>query len=70
VLVPNRSYDDMEIADGRTAANKYETARALEDETARNKIFNDLRTYCGQDTEAMMALRRALALRAERRGRA
>jgi hypothetical protein len=64
-LVPNLSYDDMEIADGRTAVSRYETARTLDDEVARNQIFSNLRTYCRQDTEAMIELRRALARRAD-----
>lgn len=64
-LVPGANYDDNEIADGRTAAIKYEIALKSEDEAEREKIFRDLRLYCEQDTWAMVKLRHALAESAE-----
>ena len=64
-LVPELTYDGMEIADGRVAASMYEKARGMEDEVAREEIFDNLRAYCEQDTMAMVELRRALARRAE-----
>jgi hypothetical protein len=64
VLVPELSYDQMEIGDGMAAAILYEMARTSEDEDARKKIYDDLRLYCGRDSEAMLELRRALGKRA------
>ena len=63
VLVPELSYDGMEIGDGMAAATKFEIARTLEDPDARNEIFENLRIYCAQDTLGMLELRRALAAR-------
>ena len=63
-LVPELTYEGMEIADGRVAASMYEKARGMEDEAAREEIFGNLRVYCEQDTMAMVELRRALGKRA------
>ncbi|MCH7600674.1 MAG: DUF2779 domain-containing protein [Myxococcales bacterium] len=63
VLVPELSYEDMEIGDGMAAASQFEIARGLDDEDARNEIYESLRVYCKQDTVAMVELRRALARR-------
>ncbi len=67
-LVPALSYADLEIGDGMLAANLYETARTLDDEAERQKIYDNLREYCGQDTWAMVELRRVLGERALVRG--
>ena len=64
VLVPELSYEDMEIGDGMAAASQFEIARGLDDEDARNEIYESLRVYCKQDTVAMVELRRVLARRA------
>jgi hypothetical protein len=63
VLVPELSYDDMKIGDGMAAASNFEISLTLEDQDARNEIFDNLRIYCAQDTLAMLELRRALAVR-------
>ncbi len=63
-LVPELSYADLEIGEGMMAANLYETARTLEDEAGRQKIYDNLREYCAQDTWAMVELRRVLGERA------
>jgi hypothetical protein len=59
-LVPELTYEGMKIADGRVAAGMYEKARGMEDQAARDEIFENLRVYCEQDTMAMVELRRAL----------
>lgn len=62
VLVPDMGYDDLEIADGQSAAIRYARALASTDRHERRHTFTDLRAYCARDTLAMVRLRRALAL--------
>ena len=59
-LVPGRGYDDMAIADGRTAAALYQRALANNDATERQQTFAALRAYCQRDTLATLELRKAL----------
>ena len=61
VLVPGMGYDDLEVADGQTAAVRYAQALASDDQHERQRIFSDLRAYCSRDTQALMELRKALA---------
>ena len=60
VLVPAMGYDDLEIADGQTAAVRYARALSSADRQERRTTFTDLRTYCARDTLAMVGLRGAL----------
>ncbi len=60
-LVPASGYDDLSIADGRTAAVHYARAVDNSDPASRRQIFKDLRAYCERDTLAMVELREALA---------
>ena len=62
VLVPEMGYDDLDIADGQTAAVRYARALASTDQQERQRTFTDLRAYCARDTLAMVRLRGALAL--------
>ena len=62
VLVPEMGYDDLEIADGQTAAVRYARALAITDRQERQHTFTDLRAYCARDTLAMVRLRRALSV--------
>jgi len=56
-VLTNLSYSDMDIGEGNTASLKYMEA-AFEDitEEERQKIRNDLRIYCGQDTGGMIEI--------------
>lgn len=56
VMVPELSYDGLEISDGREASRRYEQALELEDDAERAAIFDALRLYCAQDTLAMARL--------------
>ena len=60
VLVPGMGYEDLEVADGQTAALRY--ARALESANSDEcwRIYARLRDYCARDTLALMELRKAL----------
>ena len=60
VLVPGMGYEDLEVADGQTAAVRYPQALASDDRDERLRIFGDLRAYCARDTLALMELRRTL----------
>ena len=62
VLVPEMGYDDLEIADGQTAAVRYARALAIIDRQERQHTFTDLRAYCAHDTLAMVRLREVLAV--------
>ena len=61
VLVPGMGYDDLQVADGQTAAVRYARALASDDRDERQRTFGDLRAYCARDSMAMVELRRALA---------
>jgi len=63
VLVPELSYEGLEISDGMAAARQYEATLETADEDARRDVFESLLQYCGLDTEAMVRLRAALAKR-------
>ena len=67
-LVPGLGYDDMAIADGRTASALYQHALANNDPTERQRTFAALRAYCQRDTLAIVELRKALAHLAGRIG--
>ena len=61
VLVPGEGYDDLEIADGMTAAAGY--AQMVDDSTAESEkaaIRESLLSYCARDTEAMVRVYEAL----------
>jgi len=57
VLVPELKYSDLEIQEGGTAQLRWEQAAfgKMSGEEAA-KVFADLRTYCGQDTLAMVKI--------------
>ena len=61
VLSPDSGYDDLAIADGRTAAARYVRAVETADEAQRRRLFDDLRAYCARDTLATVKLRQALS---------
>ena len=59
VLVPGMDYEDLAIADGRTAAARYQRALTSADAEKRQRTFDNLRAYCSLDTRAMVFLRQA-----------
>ena len=63
-LLPELSYTDLTIADGRLAAIRYEQALDSDDPQMREEIFVALREYCGRDTLALLRIREVLAQRA------
>lgn len=57
VLVPELSYSNLEIQEGGAAMRKYyEMNFETEDEEKREKIYENLLKYCGQDTFAMIKI--------------
>ncbi|RJQ53244.1 MAG: DUF2779 domain-containing protein [Actinobacteria bacterium] len=60
-LVPELSYDDLAIDNGDVATLRYVSAVFGEaSEGERQKIFKDLKEYCGRDTLAMVRLLEAV----------
>ena len=59
-LLPDRKWSDLAISDGMAAATAYESA--LNDPTSAEaqQTFQELRSYCHMDTQAMVDLRREL----------
>ena len=54
-LVPEMTYDGMEVADGQAAGLAWESLlRGTSDQPERDKIEKALRDYCGQDTLALV----------------
>lgn len=64
VLVPEMSYEDLIIGDGREASAAYQSSLDRDDPKERRNVHQALRQYCGQDTLAMLELRRALTEKA------
>jgi predicted RecB family nuclease len=62
-LVPEMTYDGMEVADGTDAGLAWESlVRGNLDQSQRDKIRKALLDYCGQDTLAMVTLLETLRL--------
>lgn len=59
-LIDEAGWSDLEIGDGLSAVLKYEQALEETDAATRNRIFQELRDYCRQDTLAMLRLREVL----------
>jgi len=55
-LVPELSYDDMEISDGGIASNAWLSMRDLEDLDATERIRKALLAYCKLDTLGMVKI--------------
>jgi hypothetical protein len=53
-LVPDSSYDGMEIADGRQASSRYAELSFVDCSIEKEKIRCDLLKYCKQDTQSMV----------------
>ena len=59
-LVLGVGYEDLEVADGQTAAVRYARALQSADLDERRGTFDELRAYCARDTQALVELRKAL----------
>ncbi len=55
-LVPELSYNDLEIGEGGTAMAAFEGLLNIKDDTEKQKIRNALLEYCKLDTEAMVRI--------------
>jgi predicted RecB family nuclease len=63
-LVPDMTYDGMEVADGQDAGLAWESLiRVSLDQAERDRIRKALLEYCGQDTLAMVKLLDKLVVR-------
>jgi len=60
VLVPSMSYDRLTVQDGQEAARAYVDGLSTKEAKRRQEIHRALLEYCGQDTLAMVRLRKAL----------
>jgi hypothetical protein len=56
VLVPEMTYDDMEISDGETASEAYFTMGELSDPVELSRLRKGLLDYCRQDTLGLVRL--------------
>jgi len=55
-MVPELSYDELEIGEGATAMAAFEGLLNINDEAEKQKIRNALLEYCKLDTEAMVRI--------------
>jgi hypothetical protein len=55
-LVPELSYEDLEISDGDTASNRYATLHLVKDREEVKRIRKALLEYCRLDTLAMVKI--------------
>jgi hypothetical protein len=60
VLVPKMSYDAMPVADGNAAQRAYLESITTDDAARRAELHDALLAYCGQDSLAMVEVRRVL----------
>lgn len=56
MLVPELSYEEMEISDGGMASNAWVSMWEMEDEIEIKKTRTDLLEYCKLDTLAMVRI--------------
>jgi hypothetical protein len=56
VLVPEMTYDDMEISDGAMASQAYFTMGELSDPVELSRLRKALLEYCRQDTLGLVRL--------------
>ena len=61
VLVPSLSYESLNIHDGAEAQAIWNQLIKTENENERGKIIADLKTYCEQDTWAMVEILKVLS---------
>lgn len=59
VMVPDYSYNDLQIKDGGTAASEWK-AVTLQDGPNKEEVYADLIKYCERDTEAMVLIHQEL----------
>lgn len=59
-LVPGFGYNDLDIADGGTASNAFESLYQEKDQTLIEKTRTDLLAYCKMDTLAMVEIMKVL----------
>ena len=50
VIAPALNYDDLEVADGRSASVSYIRALASDDAGERTRSFDEIRAYCARFT--------------------
>jgi predicted RecB family nuclease len=66
-LVPDMTYDGMEVAHGQDAGLAWESlVRGGADQAERDRIRTALLDYCGQDTQAMVKLVETLRIASQR----
>lgn len=60
VLVPELSYDQLDVSDGTAAQATWNSMIAMTDPLEKNQLRQALLTYCGQDTLAMVKIHEVL----------
>jgi len=53
-LISDSPYFKMEIHEGMEASNNYKSLSSIKDSAKREKIKEDLKIYCKQDTQSMV----------------
>ncbi|RFF29410.1 DUF2779 domain-containing protein [Wenzhouxiangella sediminis] len=66
-LLPDRKWSDLAISDGMAAATAYEAALNEPTSADAQQTFEQLRSYCAQDTQAMVDVLNELRERAPNR---
>ena len=59
VMIPDFSYNDLEIKDGGSAASEWQRV-TLSEAGDKATVYNDLKKYCERDTEAMVFIHEKL----------
>ena len=63
VLIPNFTYESLDIQEGATAARKWKEVTLGKEipQTERDRVYSELLEYCKLDTLAMVKIHKALA---------
>ena len=61
VIIPSMSYENLAVSDGTEAQVTWNEMILLPDGNEKNKLINELKEYCGQDTMAMVEIHQYLS---------
>ena len=59
-MVPELSYDELEVQGGTDAQAVWDEMINTDDEEQKDKMINELKEYCRMDTLAMVEIHRKL----------
>jgi|TARA_B100001971_G_C17698337_1_gene290446 hypothetical protein len=62
IMIPSMSYENLAVSDGTEAQVAWNEMIQLSNGDEKNKLINELKEYCGQDTLAMVEIHRTFQI--------